>query len=78
MDPSEWSGEVGVYATEESDIEKKAVNEIFKAVIKKDDKNQYQVLTKFILRKSIRILASVPNSNQIVKLRMLKNRSEDR
>lgn len=78
MDPSEWSGEVGVYATEESDIEKKAVNEIFKAVVKKDDKNQYQILTKFSLRKSIRILASVPNSNQIVKLRMLKNRTEDR
>ena len=78
MDPSEWSGEVGVYATEESDIEKKAVNEIFKAVVKKDDKNQYQILTKFSLRKSIRILASVSNSNQIVKLRMLKNRTEDR
>lgn len=38
VDPVEWPNEVEVYNTEESDVEKKAVKDLFKAAIKKDDK----------------------------------------
>ena len=38
MDPVEWPNEVEVYNAEESDVEKKAVKDLFKAAIKKDDK----------------------------------------
>ena len=35
MDPTKWTKEVEIYATEESDVEKKAVKEIFKAAIQR-------------------------------------------
>ena len=56
MYPAEWPKETEVYATEESDVEKKAVKEIRKAAIKKYYKHQHQILTKFNL-KSLCVLA---------------------
>ena len=35
MDPTKWTKEVEIYATEESHVEKKAVKEIFKAAIQR-------------------------------------------
>ena len=44
----------------QQDVEKKAVKEILKATIKKDGKHQHQVLTRFNLKKSLRVLAWIP------------------
>ena len=54
MDSAEWPLEVEVYAAEGSDLEREIAKEIFKAATNKDDKLHYQVLSKFIFKKSIR------------------------
>ena len=59
MDPVEWSKEVEIYTSQKSDVERKAVNNIFNAAIKKDDTYLYQVLNKFNLNKSLYVFAWV-------------------
>lgn len=44
IDPVEQPKEVEIYGAEESDVKKKAVKEIFKVGMKKDDKHQHQIL----------------------------------
>lgn len=44
----------------QQDVEKKAVKGILKATIKKDGKHQHQILTRFNLKKSLRVLACIP------------------
>ena len=71
-----WPKQITIQASQESDNERKAVKEIFKIAVSLENSIQYQLLERFNLKKTLRILSWVQSFTINCYIKEWKKRSK--